>query len=74
MIDNKKIETKKFIISPSSMSEIEMFLNIHLGKSLINIINIEDYSCECKVKTSQGEKVVSISLPAKIVHHKLYNK
>ncbi len=71
---NKRIETEKFTISPSSMSEIEMFLNIHLGESLINIISIMDYICECKVKTSQGEKVVLISIPAKIVHHKLHKK
>ena len=59
------IETDKFILMPSLIEEIKSFLINHLGNTLIEIINIESYIAECKVKSSGGEATVFISLPVK---------
>jgi len=67
--NNGVIKTKNFTLKPSSKEEIETFLETHLGGSLIEVISTEHYVCKCRVKTSDGEKVVSISLPAKYYHH-----
>jgi len=69
--DEGIVRTKEFTISPVSREEIKSFLNSHLGSSLMEIMNIEHYKCDCKVKSAEGEKIVSISLPTNIFHHKL---
>ena len=71
---NGIIETDKFTIKPSSKKEINSFLKSHLGKSLIEIVNIDYYSAECNVKSEIGNKIVNISLPANIIHHSLSKK
>lgn len=45
--------------------EIKKFLDAHLGESLIEIIGVnkKNRSCQCKVKTASGNKIISISLP-----------
>ena len=63
------IKTDKFTFMPSSQEQINSFLNAHLGDSLIEIIDIKYYQCDCKVRTADGDKVVKISLPAKYIHH-----
>lgn len=65
------ITTDKFTLIPSSIIEIKSFLNTHLGDSLIEVINIEHCQCECKVKTEDRERIVSISLPTQYIHHEL---
>ena len=71
---NGIIETDKFTIKPSSKKEIDSFLKLHLGKILIEIVNIDYYSAECNVKSESGNKIVNISLPASIIHHSLSNR
>jgi len=66
---NGIIETDKFTIKPSSKKEIDSFLKLHLGKSLIEIVNIDYYSAECNVRSESGNKIVEISLPANIIHY-----
>lgn len=67
--DDGVTKTDKFTLMPSSIAEIKSFLNTHLGDSFIEIINIENYQCECNVKTKDGERVFTISLPAKYFNH-----
>ena len=63
------IIAEKFTLLPSSLEDKKSFLNSHLGNSLIEVIEIEHYSCKCKVRTEDGEKIVAISLPAIYIHH-----
>ncbi len=66
---NGVIQADKFTLTPSSMEDIRTFLNAHLGASFIEIMNIEHYQCECKVKTADGESKLLISLPAKYIQN-----
>jgi len=50
-----------------------VIFNTHLGDSLVEVINMEHCQCECKVKTEDGERIVSISLRIHYIHHELKN-
>jgi len=67
------IKTDRFTLMPSLIAEVKSFLNTHLGNSLIEIINMEHYQVDCKVKTAEGERMVLISLPARYFDNKQEN-
>lgn len=72
--NNGIINTEKFTIKPSFKKEIESFLNLHLGESLLEIISVDYYTAECNVKADNGEKIVNICLPANIIDQNQSNK